>query len=209
MIDSKQLQEIIDDQYQLDVPIEIVKLITNTKFIVDIIQEKYPKLKYCDQTVDNYVYQYSPSCSFMCSKYLILQLRTYEIYISNCQKSTLGNYGLYVKITMSNDSLFSIDLGDLKKYTKDKNIQITDNYDNIIDLPISIHEEKGVLEDFKIGPSINEIRLHGDFDLGHQFSQVCKIPCLIYGIILDNVKGDICSCCNTVYKKILNKILYI
>ena len=78
----------------------------------------------------------------MCSKYLILQLRTYEIYISNCKTSTLGNCGLYVKITMSNDSLFSIDLRDLKKYTKDKNIQITDNYDNIIDLPISIHDEE-------------------------------------------------------------------
>ena len=209
MINPRILQEIIDEQCKLDIPIEIVKLIIDIKFIVDIIQEKYPRLKYCDQAIDG-VYQYSPSCSFMCSKYLVLRAYIYQIYISNCQTSTLGDYGLYVKITTTHDSLFSIDLTNLKEYTNGKSIQITDNSDNIIDLPsYMMNEEKGLMENFEIGPPVNEIRLHGDFDLGQQFSEICVIPCIIYGTIIGNIKGDICSCCDKVYKKILNKILYI
>ncbi len=208
MISSKQLQEIIDNEYKLDIPIEIIKLIVHTKFIVDSIEKKYPKLKYCDQTIDEYVYYYSPSCSFICSKYLVLRSHVYEIYISNCQRSTLRGYSLYVKITAAHDSLYSIDVTNIKKYTNGKDIQITDNQDNIIDLPIAVIG-KGLLEYFEIGPPISEIRLHGDFDLGRQYSEICPIPCMIYDIILGNVNGSICSCCNRVYRKQLDKILYI
>lgn len=204
MINPKELQKIIDNEYKFDIPIEIIKLIIHTKFIVDSIEEKYPKLKYCDQTIDDYVYHYSPLCSFICSKYLVLRSHVYEIYISNCQRSTLADYSLYVKIScyFSAHHLYSIDLTNLKKYTNGKNIQITDNQDNIIDLPKYVmNEEKGLLEKFEIGPLISEIRLHGDFDLGRQFSELCQISCMIYDIILGNVNSS-CS-------EHLNKLLHI